>query len=288
MSTGVRRTRSAVRVRAACTASVPSQPPGCAAALSTRLIYQRPGGRSTVARAEPPRSVGARAYDRRTPMAAPFPSPASLIADHAYQELRRRIVTLQLRPGTALREDQLMAELGIGRTPLREAVKRLSHESLVAIQPRRGTFVSDVDAADIVHITEVRAELEGFAAALASPPDAAPPAAQTGRDDAPREIEELGRLNDQDALMQVDERYPPLRVGGVGEPVPRSRRWSATTSSRCASGTSCSTGCRARGGRVRPGADARGDPRATGPGAVADARARAGVRARDLAAYSRS
>ena len=61
-----------------------------------------------------------------------------------------------------------MAELGIGRTPLREAVKRLSHESLVAIQPRRGTFVSDVDAADIVHITEVRAELEGFAAALAA------------------------------------------------------------------------------------------------------------------------
>src|SRR5918994_1778862 len=101
-------------------------------------------------------------------MAGLSPDSASLIADHAYQELRHRIVTLQLRPGTALREDELMADLGIGRTPLREAVKRLSHESLVAIQPRRGTFVSEVDAADIVHITEVRAELEGFAAELAA------------------------------------------------------------------------------------------------------------------------
>ncbi len=137
-------------------------------------------------------------------MAVPSPTSASLIADHAYQELRHRIVTLQLRPGTALREDQLMAELGIGRTPLREAVKRLSHESLVAIQPRRGTFVSDVDAADIVHITEVRAELEGFAAALAS--RRMQPAGRQRAEAMLREIEELGRLNDQDALMQVDER----------------------------------------------------------------------------------
>src|ERR687898_793205 len=99
------------------------------------------------------------------PMASCFPDSASLIADHAYQELRHRIVTLQLRPGTALREDELMAQLGIGRTPLREAVKRLSHESLVAIQPRRGTFVPHVEPAHIVHITEVRAGLDGLAAA---------------------------------------------------------------------------------------------------------------------------
>ncbi|HYI18880.1 MAG TPA: GntR family transcriptional regulator [Solirubrobacteraceae bacterium] len=137
-------------------------------------------------------------------MAAPTPTSASLIADHAYQELRHRIVTLKLRPGTALREDQLMAELGIGRTPLREAVKRLSHESLVAIQPRRGTFVSDVDAADIVHITEVRAELEGFAAALAS--RRMQPAGRQRAEAMLREIEELGRGHDQDALMQADER----------------------------------------------------------------------------------
>ena len=91
-----------------------------------------------------------------------------LIAERAYLELRDRIVTLRLAPGTVLREDELMAELGIGRTPLREAVKRLALENLVAVQPRRGTFVSAVEAADIVHITEVRAELEGYAAELAA------------------------------------------------------------------------------------------------------------------------
>src|ERR687893_1503423 len=94
--------------------------------------------------------------------------PASLFADRAYHQLRDRIVTLRLPPGTVLREDALMRELDVGRTPLREAVKRLVLENLVAVQPRRGTFVTPVEAADIVHITEVRAELEGYAAELAA------------------------------------------------------------------------------------------------------------------------
>jgi DNA-binding GntR family transcriptional regulator len=61
-----------------------------------------------------------------------------------------------------------MQELEIGRTPLREAVKRLALENLVAVQPRSGTYVTSVDAADIVHISEVRAELEAHAAELAA------------------------------------------------------------------------------------------------------------------------
>jgi DNA-binding GntR family transcriptional regulator len=91
-----------------------------------------------------------------------------LIADRAYAELRDRIVTLRLGPGTPLREDALMAELELGRTPLREAVKRLSLEGLVEIRPRSGTYVTAVEAADIVHIAEVRAELEAQAARLAA------------------------------------------------------------------------------------------------------------------------
>src|SRR5919107_3608056 len=91
-----------------------------------------------------------------------------LFAERAYHDLRDRIVTLRLPPGTVLREDELMRSLGIGRTPLREAVKRLALENLVAVQPRRGTFVSAVEAADIANISEVRAELEGFAAELAA------------------------------------------------------------------------------------------------------------------------
>ena len=92
----------------------------------------------------------------------------ALFAERAYHELRDRIVTLRLPPGTVLREDELMRELEVGRTPLREAVKRLALENLVAVQPRRGTFVTGSRPPDIVHITEVRAELEGYAAS--SPP----------------------------------------------------------------------------------------------------------------------
>jgi DNA-binding GntR family transcriptional regulator len=127
-----------------------------------------------------------------------------LFAERAYHELRDRIVTLRLAPGTALREDALMRELGIGRTPLREAVKRLALENLVAVQPRRGTFVTAVEAADIVHITEVRAELEGYAAELA----ALRMDAQTRRlaEELRRDIVALERADDQDGLMRFDER----------------------------------------------------------------------------------
>jgi DNA-binding GntR family transcriptional regulator len=91
-----------------------------------------------------------------------------LIADRAYVQLRDRIVTLALGPGSALREDALMRELQIGRTPLREAVKRLALEGLVEVRPRSGTYVTDVEASDIVHIAELRAELESQAARLAA------------------------------------------------------------------------------------------------------------------------
>src|SRR3954470_20399507 len=98
----------------------------------------------------------------------PDATATRLVAERAYVDLRDRIVTLHLPPGTVLREDELMHELEIGRTPLREAVKRLALENLVQVQPRRGTFVSAVEASDIVNITEVRAELEAYAAELAS------------------------------------------------------------------------------------------------------------------------
>jgi DNA-binding GntR family transcriptional regulator len=126
-----------------------------------------------------------------------------LIAERAYYALRDRIVTLRLPPGAILREDELMRELGIGRTPLREAVKRLALENLVAVQPRRGTFVTHVDVADIVHMTEVRVELEAQAAELAALRMDA-----EARAEAEALVAELETLSseDHDALMRFDER----------------------------------------------------------------------------------
>jgi len=149
-------------------------------------------------------------------LAAPKPPGQALIAERAYHELRDRIVKLQLRPGTVLREDELMAELGIGRTPLREAVKRLALENFVAVQPRRGTYVTEVDAAEIVHITEVRAELESYAAELAARRMDA--GARRAADALLEQIEEMARADDQEALMALDERIHSFVWEASGNP----------------------------------------------------------------------
>jgi DNA-binding GntR family transcriptional regulator len=141
---------------------------------------------------------------------------AGLVAERAYLELRDRIVTLRLAPGTVLREDELMREMELGRTPLREAVKRLALESLVSVQPRRGTFVSEVDAADIVNITEVRAELEGFAALLAALRMDAD--ARTAARALLHEVEELNGPDDQEWLMRFDERIHRFVWEATGNP----------------------------------------------------------------------
>jgi DNA-binding GntR family transcriptional regulator len=150
-----------------------------------------------------------------SPAADEAPS-GRLFAERAYHELRDRIVTLRLPPGTVLREDALMRELDVGRTPLREAVKRLALENLVAVQPRRGTFVSGVEAADIVHITEVRAELEGYAAELAAlrMDDERRARGQELRE----EIEQLTGAGDQDGLMRFDERIHRFTWEASGNP----------------------------------------------------------------------
>jgi DNA-binding GntR family transcriptional regulator len=139
-----------------------------------------------------------------------------LIAERAYLDLRDRIVTLRLPPGAALREDELMQELGTGRTPLREAVKRLALENLVEVKPRRGTFVTAIDVADIVHITEVRAELEGAAAQMA--------AVRMDDDDREKaetllsEIEALDPSLGGDALLRIDEQVHRLAWDATRNP----------------------------------------------------------------------
>jgi DNA-binding GntR family transcriptional regulator len=134
----------------------------------------------------------------------PDATATRLVAEHAYMELRDRIVTLHLPPGTVLREDDLMGELGIGRTPLREAVKRLALENLVDVKPRRGTFVAAVEAADIQHITEVRAELEGYAAELAAL--RLDPETRATAEALLCDLEGLDGPAGQDLLMRFDER----------------------------------------------------------------------------------
>ena len=144
------------------------------------------------------------------------PAATKLVAERAYLELRDRIVTLRLAPGTVLREDELMSEMAIGRTPLREAVKRLALENLVAVQPRRGTFVTEIEAADIVNITEVRAELEGFAAEVAAL--RMDGTARSAAEALVVEIEEVTQPHDQEWLMRFDERIHRFTWEAAGNP----------------------------------------------------------------------
>ncbi|MEV6621460.1 GntR family transcriptional regulator [Amycolatopsis sp. NPDC051106] len=93
---------------------------------------------------------------------------APSLAEQAYVFIRDRLVMLDIAPGSPLNEEELGSELGMGRTPIREALKRLESERLVVAYPRRGTFATDVHISDLAHISEVRRTLEPMATAAAA------------------------------------------------------------------------------------------------------------------------
>ena len=90
------------------------------------------------------------------------------LADKAYHAIRGLIVSLELAPGALIDERELIERLEIGRTPVREALRRLAQEQLVEVYPRRGMFVTPVDARALARLSEVRAVLEPEAARLAA------------------------------------------------------------------------------------------------------------------------
>lgn len=94
-------------------------------------------------------------------------APRSL-TDRAYRALEELIVTLQLTPGEVLSEAALSKQLGIGRTPIREALQRLAREGLVQILPRRGILVSDINVKSQLELLRVRRELERLMARFAA------------------------------------------------------------------------------------------------------------------------
>lgn len=98
----------------------------------------------------------------------PVVSTVTSLAEQAYLVIRDHIVTLRLAPGSTIQEEGLAKALGFGRTPIREALIRLGQEGLVTVRPRRGTFVSDINITDLAQMTEIRLQMESFAAGLAA------------------------------------------------------------------------------------------------------------------------
>lgn len=95
-------------------------------------------------------------------------APPTSLAEHAYQGIRDLLVTVRIRPGAPLSEERLTRHLGVGRTPVREAIKRLETERLVVVYPRRGAFAAAIHLADLELLSAVRAPLEGEAAYYAA------------------------------------------------------------------------------------------------------------------------
>lgn len=84
------------------------------------------------------------------------------------EAIREAIVAGTLKPRERLMEIQLAEELGVSRTPIREALRKLELEGFIVMVPRKGAYVADISIKDIADVFEIRAALEGLAAALAA------------------------------------------------------------------------------------------------------------------------
>ncbi len=127
--------------------------------------------------------------------------------DQAYLAIRTAIIRLELPPSSLIDEVALCKELGLGRTPIREALHRLTHEGFVTIYPRRGVVVTPISALDVQHLTQARLlwepNIARLAADVGSPPAwddlerilADSPRSHETADDAARGSEINGRFH---------------------------------------------------------------------------------------------
>lgn len=136
------------------------------------------------------------------------PPPASPViqrrnlGDDVYQILWSRIVSRDLHPGDKLSDLRLSTELGVSRTPVREALHRLLQDGVIRAEPNRGFFVTSFSGRDIEEIFEIRAALESLAlrAYLARNPD----------NDFASELHELDEIEREIAAAETDEQ---IRAG---------------------------------------------------------------------------
>lgn len=130
---------------------------------------------------------------------------AQSLTDRAYAELEEMIVTLKLAPGTGVSEAELSNHLGIGRTPIREALQRLARERLVVILPRRGIIVSDINVGRQLRLHEVRRELERLIARTAARRATSEQRAHFR--ELARLFEKSARVNDDITFMRTDREF---------------------------------------------------------------------------------
>lgn len=90
------------------------------------------------------------------------------LRDVIFETLRKAIITGEIKPGERLMEVAIAEQMGVSRTPVREAIRRLEAEGLVTMVPRKGTHVSELSSKDIIDVLEVRGALDKLATGLAA------------------------------------------------------------------------------------------------------------------------
>jgi DNA-binding GntR family transcriptional regulator len=93
----------------------------------------------------------------------------SNLKNHAYHILKERLINCIYEPGSFLNEAQLAADLGLSRTPIREAINRLESEGFIKVMPKKGIYVTDIQLIDVLQIFQARIEIEPVALRMAAP-----------------------------------------------------------------------------------------------------------------------
>ena len=130
------------------------------------------------------------------------------LTDRAYVALEEMICTLRLEPGEVLSEGALSETLGIGRTPVREALQRLAREGLVTVLPRRGVLVSEFNVKKQLRMLEVRRELERLMARSAA--SRATDEERMRLETVARAMRESAEAGDDIGFMRLDHEFNVL------------------------------------------------------------------------------
>ena len=122
-----------------------------------------------------------------------------------YLELKHKILTGEIASQTRLMEIDLSEKMNVSRTPIREAIKRLADDGLVKVEPRRGAYVANISIKDMLDVFEVREDMEGFVAKLAS---------QRITDEQKLELKAIAadyetatQKTDKEAIIELDEKF---------------------------------------------------------------------------------
>ncbi|WP_417678323.1 GntR family transcriptional regulator [Roseibium sp.] len=138
------------------------------------------------------------------------------LSQAAYRQLEEAIVTLKLKPGEAVTESRLTQDLKMGRTPIREAIQRLSWEGLVSIRPRLGIVIADLHPGDFARVLDARHGLEvllaGAAARLASKEE------RSALQDCAGKMRDAASGQDVTAFYRLDKTFDGIVAGASCNP----------------------------------------------------------------------